>query len=659
MIALGIGVFVGMNMEWYSIDKNTAYLFDATGFADYRIVSEKGFSSEDADKIAALDGVDAVSRYLSIQVEVKEKQDESVALTVTENADVSGFLLMEGNAYEKDSKDGIWLSDKYATANNISVGDTLTFLYANKEIQGHVEGLIKSGEYLINVRDESQLMPDYTNFGFAYISPAMYENAMGFAFYPQLNVISTLSKEIFTENVDDALQSTSLILTKDETVSYAQANGEKEEGRTMGSVLPFLFLVIAILTMVTTMHRITSKEKTQIGTLKALGFKDRRILRHYTSYAFTIGLIGSALGIGFGYFLAWYIMNPSGSMGTYLDMPTWDLYLPGFCIYILIGILILLTLIGFLSVKEMLKGTAADALRPYTPKKMKNLFIERTRLFHMLPFGTRWNLRDTIRHKSRTAMSLIGIIGCMTIMVGCLGMRDTMDEFLDISFGTATNYASRIFLTEDATEADDAIKSIQSKQMIMDYSFDVFTEIMNLMISLMVIVAMILGIVVLYNLGVMSYTERYREMATLKVLGFRDKKIGALLIDQNLWVTLLGILIGIPAGRAALQYLLKKLAGEYEMNMAIYPASYLISIVLTFGVSLLVSIMVSRKNKKKRLDLPTASFSFYPILFCKQSCGQVSVTGIGEQNHDGLALIFGTLCQFYCCMYGCTGRNTD
>lgn len=658
MIALGIGVFVGMNMEWYSIDKNTAYLFDATGFADYRIVSEKGFSSEDADKIAALDGVDAVSRYLSIQVDVKEKPDESVALTVTENADVSGFLLMEGNAYEKDSKDGIWLSDKYAAANNISVGDTLTFLYANKEIQGHVEGLIKSGEYLINVRDESQLMPDYTNFGFAYISPAMYENAVGFAYYPQLNVISSLSKEDFSEKADDALQSTALILTKDETVSYAQADGEKEEGRTMGSVLPVLFLVIAILTMVTTMHRITSKEKTQIGTLKALGFKDRRILRHYTSYAFTIGLIGSALGIGFGYFLAWYIMNPSGSMGTYLDMPTWDLYLPGFCIYILIGILILLTLIGFLSVKEMLKGTAADALRPYTPKKMKNLFIERTRLFHMLPFGTRWNLRDTIRHKSRTAMSLIGIIGCMTIMVGCLGMRDTMDEFLDISFGTATNYASRIFLTEDATEADDAIKSIQSKQMIMD-SFDVFTEIMNLMISLMVIVAMILGIVVLYNLGVMSYTERYREMATLKVLGFRDKKIGALLIDQNLWVTLLGILIGIPAGRAALQYLLKKLAGEYEMNMAIYPASYLISIVLTFGVSLLVSIMVSRKNKKKRLDLPTASFSFYPILFCKQSCGQVSVAGIGEKNHDGLAFVFGTLCQFYCCMYGCTGRNTD
>ena len=57
----------------------------------------------------------------------------------------------------------------------------------------------------------------------------------------------------------------------------------------MGSILPVLFLAIAILTMVTTMHRITASEKTQIGTLKALGFRDRRILRHYTSYALMIG----------------------------------------------------------------------------------------------------------------------------------------------------------------------------------------------------------------------------------------------------------------------------------------------------------------------------------------------------------------------------------
>ena len=98
----------------------------------------------------------------------------------------------------------------------------------------------------------------------------------------------------------------------------------------MGSVLPVLFLLIAILTMVTTMHRLAAQEKTQIGTLKALGFKDRRILRHYTSYAFMVAVAGSAAGIALGYFVAWFIMNPDGSMGTYLDMPEWKLCMPWF-----------------------------------------------------------------------------------------------------------------------------------------------------------------------------------------------------------------------------------------------------------------------------------------------------------------------------------------
>jgi putative ABC transport system permease protein len=102
---------------------------------------------------------------------------------------------------------------------------------------------------------------------------------------------------------------------------------------------------------------------------------------------------------------------------------------------------------------------------------------------------------------------------------------------------------------------------------------------------------------VLYNLGVMSYTERYREMATLKVVGFKDSKIGRLLISQNLWLTVAGIAIGIPAGIGILQYLLTALAAEYELKLVLGPATWLISILLTFGVSLVVGLMVARKNR--------------------------------------------------------------
>ena len=110
--------------------------------------------------------------------------------------------------------------------------------------------------------------------------------------------------------------------------------------------------------------------------------------------------------------------------------------------------------------------------------------------------------------------------------------------------------------------------------------------------------AILLGAVVLYNFGIMSYTERYREMATLKVVGFKDKKIGRLLIDQNMWLSLTGVVIGIPLGILTLDYLLKTLAGEYEKSLTVSAVAYIISVMLTFGMSLPVSLMVARKNKK-------------------------------------------------------------
>ena len=726
MTALGVGVFVGFNMEWTSIEKNVSSFFDDTGYADFRIISESGFSEDDVKKISDINGVEKAARFLSVNADVLNKGTDSVTLTVTTDSSVCGFEVIDGAGYDSESADGIWLSDKYATANDVKVGDDMTISYKGVEIKCKVMGLIKSGEYLVCVRDSSQLMPDYDTHGFAYITPKAYREAIGVEYYPTINVISDMDKNDFTDKADDAIGKTVLVMSKEELSSYSLANGEAEEGKTMGAILPTLFLLISVLTMITTMQRIAAKEKTQIGILKALGFKNKKILLHYTSYALFTGLIGSVIGVGLGFTIAGFIMSPNGMMGTYFDMPEWKLYVPWFCYVVLVGIIILLTFIGFMSVKKILRGSAADVLRPYSPKKMKPMLIEKTRLFHKLPFGSRWNLRDTVRHKSRTAMSLIGIVGCMILMVGSLGMSDTMDAFLKMYYDDATNYSSRIYLSEDASDekkeeirkkydgdvsssvsvkakektvsldiygithdkvrfpgrdnkyvtiendgayictrisdelglaegdkivvspygsddeyelkvngiirsvseciavseayadklginysvscvytdtvkdniaADPAIKSVQSKQMIMD-SFDTFTSLMDAMIIVLVGGALLLGVVVLYNLGVMSYTERYREMATLKVVGFKDGKIGKLLISQNLWLSFIGGAIGIPAGIGVLAYLLKALAGEYEMKLSISPSSILISIALTVGMSAAVSLAVARKNKK-------------------------------------------------------------
>ena len=723
MIAIGVGIFLGFNIEWKSLEHDAFTFLEDTNYADFRLYAESGFSEDDIKTIQNIDGVDAATRYFYVNVGIKGTK-KSVSLNVSENYTVSTMMVIEGAEYDKSSG-GIWLSDKFADANDINIGDELTFTYTGIEITGEVVGLVKSGENLVSVADENQLMPDYEAHGFAYISPETLDNALGFAFYPQINIISDLDKETLEEKVKDATGTTLLVTTKNEHIAYAGVTGEAEEGKTMGSILPVLFLAIAVLTMVTTMHRISANEKVQIGTLKALGFRDRKILMHYTSYGLMIGLIGLILGVGLGYLVASLIISPTGMMSTYLDMPDWSLVMPNFCIPVMVLMLVFLTLISFLSVKKMLKGTAADALRPYTPKAMKKSVIEKFSFWNKLSFGTKWNIRDIMRHKARSAMTLVGVVGCTLLLVGSFGMRDSMLFFLDTLDEDVSNYATKINISESAANEDtlalttkvdgdwQAVSGIsyegktisleiynsdiekigflteenesmeltddgvylclrlkdtaaigdtiefspygsedtyevkvagyfrslvsecivmtdsyadsigveyhigtvytdtaseeiessaiisgkQDKQTIMD-SYDTFMDIMNVMIVVLAVAAIVLGIVVLYNLGVMSYVERSRELATLKVLGFRDKAIGKLLISQNIWLTVIGVLIGIPAGLGVLKVLVAALVSEYELSLSLSPFTFIVSISLTFGVSLLVGLMVSRKNKK-------------------------------------------------------------
>ena len=752
LIALGVGVFVGFNAEWVTIGEDTGAFFRDCGFADYRIIDEDGISSADVDKIRDLEGVAGVSRFLSVNADVMDSDDQ-LALTVTESEHTSGFVLMEGGEYDRWDADGFWLMDKYAHQNGIKPGDKLTVTFEDMEFTGTVRGLIESAEYLICVRDESQVMPDFDTYGYVYASPAMLrkviekqireeepdidDDIMSVAVkqacdevFCQVNVNSSMDKQEIQTAVDEALGRSLLILTKDENVSCAESRGEMNEGKTMGAVLPVLFLAIAILTMITTMNRITISEKTQIGTLKALGFRDKRIIRHYTSYAVVISLAGSVLGIVLGYLLCRMVMSQDGMMGTYFVMPDWTVHIPVWIWAVVLAIVLLTILVGYLSVKDLLRGTAAETLRPYTPRHIHRLLLEGTALWRRMRFGTKWNLRDIFRHKSRSAMSFIGTFGCMLMLVASFGMNQTMDNFLDTFYDGTAAYATKIFMSSDA-DNEDAVKladeldgdysasvsskvgdktvsvdvynithdmyrfidkdsniiplpeegalickrlardfdakpgdvvtvepygtdesyeilisgingsltesismteeyaesigltdseeyrinsvytmtakdqiaasgnitSIQSKQDIID-SFDAFMEIFYFFIIVLIVASVLLCLIVLYNLGIMSYMERYREMATLKVLGFRNKAIGRLLISQNLWIAVAGTLLGIPSGIWALNYLMNLLAGEYEMETMVGPVSIMLATALNLGVALIVGWMISRKNRR-------------------------------------------------------------
>ena len=132
-------------------------------------------------------------------------------------------------------------------------------------------------------------------------------------------------------------------------------------------------------------------------------------------------------------------------------------------------------------------------------------------------------------------------------------------------------------------------------------AFDKMMEIMNLLVYFMVIFSVLLIVIVLYNSGNLSFNEREKEFATLKVLGFKSSSIRRLLSTQNLWLSIIGVICGIPLGRVPLQAMMESNGDAIDWPGYIAPSTYAIAAIFVMTVSVLVSFLFSRRIK--RIDM--------------------------------------------------------
>lgn len=740
IIFLSVGVFLGFNSEWYSLKVDGERFFNETNYADYWLysINVNGFNDEDINKINNLDNVDATRRLVVNTTYVDDsKKDKTLSLNVMENNNISSLYIVEGNKYDSSSLEA-YVSNKFAINNNLKIGDEFKITYFNLSLSFKIGSLIQSPEYLYAVKDENQIMPDYETYGYFYITPKLFNETIKdipnlSLIYNQILIDTTLEKNDLENKINATLNTTSMLLSREENASYNMLNSEIEEGQTMGYLLPLIFLIIGVLTMITTMSRITTNEKSQIGILKALGLRNKKILFHYTFFGTFISLIGSILAIPVGYLISGIIVNPVTMEGTCFDMPYWKLYFPWWSYLIIVFVIVLISLISFLSTRKILKCNTSDILKGNDIKKTKRLLIEKSKFINNRSFVTKWNLRDIFRNKVRTLMALFGVVCCTILLLASFGMKDTMKEMLNTLDNTVLNFDYKLSTDEQANNEDiknvqndlkadavyestikinnnnyvidiydnshdyirvidqkynivsldndgayistriaeennfkvgDVLKfklygssyeyslpikqivtSILNKSIFISYeyskniknkndvslndlinisylltndnvdinnytclslqtkkkdvmsSYDSFMEIMNTSITVLVTFACLLGFIVLYNLGVISYLEKYRDLSTLKVVGFRNSKLAKILIQQNLWLTILGIVIGLPIGYSLLNALMKALASEYEVIISIGIVSYIIVINLVLLTNLVVNIFLAKKNK--------------------------------------------------------------
>ena len=491
----------------------------------------------------------------------------------------------------------------------------------------------------------------------------------------------------------------------------------------IGDVFPIVFILVTFLTLLTTMTRIVAHQRTQIGILKAVGFKNSKIILHYLSFAFWPVLAGAILGLITGPMIIPQMFYPT--MTTSYSMPNWN---PGFdmsFIYIATLMVVLSVLVTYLSCRRISKENPANTLRPKAPIASSKTFIEKSRIWDCLSFNLRWNWRDARRNKFRALMAIVGVMGCVALLIAAFGMNDSMNELKSWEYDDITHYESKLLLSSganplelyyilnetngsfimqqfieikandvedtvtllasnntdlisytdsnrnqiDIDEGDvsistklaekfnlaigdkikwhivgedkwvtskigqihaepisqglimspdtledqglnftptniitdekfgenfDSIKSVTSIEK-MEESWDQMTTAVMMMVYVVTFVAVALAILVLYNLGILSFTEMEREIATLKVLCFKTNTLRKLLLTQNVIFTAIGFILGIPLGFYFMTLMMSAAGDSLYYIPTLTWGNILLSAVITFAISIGVNLLFSDK----------------------------------------------------------------
>ncbi|MCI7692113.1 MAG: FtsX-like permease family protein [Oscillospiraceae bacterium] len=268
--------------------------------------------------------------------------------------------------------------------------------------------------------------------------------------------IAKAEKEISDakEKISDAGKAEWYIFTRDDNVGYSEYGSNAERIDKIAAIFPVFFLLVAGLVCLTTMSRMVEEQRTQIGTIKALGYGNGAIMRHYMIYAVSGAVVGGTLGAFGG-----CILFPSVIMFAYSMMYTIRefhyLYEPWNMLFSIGTMTAAIALTVFFSCRKALRETPASLMRPKAPKAGKRVFLEKiTFLWNKMNFFAKVSGRNLFRYKRRMFMTVIGIAGCTALSLTGFGLKDSISDIVDLQYLDINNYSGFIAYDGDAKPSE-------------------------------------------------------------------------------------------------------------------------------------------------------------------------------------------------------------
>lgn len=444
----------------------------------------EGFSDDELDTVRNLDFVKDAQLRMSVTGSAPDCDGAQVDIYLERENLVDTPYYISGEPFDPTDTDGIWLANAFARLRNIKVGDDFTIEYNGITFTREVKGLVESAEYEFREADgdadvyleniaivymsyDAFPIRDYINHMVDKISDEKLAKIMP---YTQMIIVTTdggglAHEEALAESIDHDY---SAIVDRKSIPGLARLDSELEQHQSFSYLFVIIFVGIAILVIATSMGRMVEQQRTQIGTMNALGLKRHKIILHYISFSLVVSVVGVVLGLLVG--TLWGSPAVIGMFANWYIVPGLHSVFHPMYLIIAAGIVAVCVLASYISCRKLLRIKPAEALRPAAPKKGRKCIFERLPFWKKLSFTSQYNLRDISRAKLRSFMCVIGTAVGMLLMIYAVGCNELLGSMIEINFNRVTVGKYQIKFSEDAkTETvDDMAEELDGEVVMMN-----------------------------------------------------------------------------------------------------------------------------------------------------------------------------------------------
>ena len=486
MAFLGVGFFAGLRAASPDMIDTFNQFYEDNQVYDIQIISTLGLTEEDIEELEKVDEVEKIAGSF---------EKDGIG-------EINKPILIDGNMPQ--NADECMIEEGFLKSNNKQIGDTVDVeiedtidAYGNKKSylknsKMKIVGTVQSPLYISRDRGTSKL-------GTGKVSYYMYipkENINANDVYTSIYLIakngenyktSTHKYEDYIKNVKNNIEQIKeereqsrkiLSLNGIETAKWYILDRNSNEGyvgfiqstksiANISQVFPIVFFAVAALISLTSMTRMVEEQRTQIGTLKALGYNQFQIINKYILYASLASIIGGISGMCVGFatlpqiiwmlYMMMYQITPKAILSFNWKYGTIGLLLICICI---IGATI------YSAIRE-LKETPAALMRPKAPKAGNRVLLEKIPfIWKHLNFSHKVTVRNIFRYKKRFLMTIIGIFGCTSLIVTGFGIKDSISVIIPNQFEKVFDYDIQVNIKENlsAEEKQDFIEELKNRE---------------------------------------------------------------------------------------------------------------------------------------------------------------------------------------------------